>query len=1116
MFQRIKTKYPIIVLSILILISFLLAFINVRGDSFTSRSKDWSNLDNIVTAAESNTYPYNSDNKNIVINSVGMDVLYGSRKPLVAYAGELPESAIKNDDGDYVDNFSGMYSVNGTSLSCDNTHKGGTSNNGISAYDYWGFDDCSTCQNSILPLSNGKATLNDMEQVNGTDEGVISLRLNAASNYSSSFAIKNIIYGGLNFVSLAAVFILSLLLTAKNLDTDIILKILRLDNLVDTFRDTFIFNSTTGKLSVFTAFCIIMLLFSLVAYAIRYAKGQNKTDSFLNIILRALLGVLIIGMCLTGRISTLGSSVSNITSKLLYAVAGSLSSNYSGKTFLTDIIDNENENKVIQLQEMSLINKTYIDLQICGQFNVDDIEELNIKNLGDSNGAIAKSTWANLDGVDIKENFSNNLGYYFWFADTSAINKTDLNIKYPETNSAAIRDKMSSVETYLQKCYNNARENNNSTTKTEILKISNGLACPNAWVKLLNILLFIAILVLLMLCLFKYGVNVVIAKIELFFALLGLTIAGPLMITNKKGLVEKGKVILGMLLVNFINVTVYSIVFDLILYIVASICSGGLVDEIVTLVLLIFLFKFNPYIQEAIKKMLENTERTISPAYNNAHRGIKNWSRKEANKLVNSYDNSSKIVGYDENGNAITERRKGNALSRAMHQAQNNVFNDGAQRESNHKIRKDGKTDLKNSKAQTRDAKRKAADASVKNTEKVIANQAEATKKTMEKKADELRKDIYTEDEQGIEFDTDKLTQDELSSKNTIDELTANIESIKENSEYKDLLKQKHDLAQENKKLAAEGKEQKEMDAEANEKLLSYQAELSSYNLKKKSEIKKLKAEIDERTARQVIKQYGLEGKAETLDEAAKFKAQADNDTALRKALRDQINFAAEDANKKITGKKIGSKDVANKEALTTQAAAMYRMKELDEGLLISSEQEAKEEVKKAVDMVVQNNDKTLSDPNIQAAKAQYIETSINPNLSRSDKREMKKQNRKDINDATNQHVANLGLGKQNHKLAKEEHGRLFKATTSMAEQMSTAVGQLDVKKKKNNQESRRQPVNYNKPNGRGPTGPDPNRPNPNKPQSNSSNRNNEDYTRNYNSDYYDSDNRNSDYHNDF
>ena len=166
--------------------------------------------------------------------------------------------------------------------------------------------------------------------------------------------------------------------------------------------------------------------------------------------------------------------------------------------------------------------------------------------------------------------------------------------------------------------------------------------------------------------------------------------------------------------------------------------------------------------------------------------------------------------------------------------------------------------------------------------------------------------------------------------------------------------------------------------------------------------------------------------------------------------------------------------------------------------------------------MVVQNNDKTLSDPNIQAAKAQYIETSINPNLSRSDKREMKKQNRKDINDATNQHVANLGLGKQNHKLAKEEHGRLFKATTSMAEQMSTAVGQLDVKKKKNNQESRRQPVNYNKPNGRGPTGPGPNRPNPNKPQSNSSNRNNEDYTRNYNSDYYDSDNRNSDYHNDF
>ena len=88
---------------------------------------------------------------------------------------------------------------------------------------------------------------------------------------------------------------------------------------------------------------------------------------------------------------------------------------------------------------MALINKGYIDLQICTQFSVDNINDLKFKNLGISSYDMSDDSGvrSHLYGMSSGNTYydlANNLGYYFWYADSGASgNKPYMNNSYPAT-----------------------------------------------------------------------------------------------------------------------------------------------------------------------------------------------------------------------------------------------------------------------------------------------------------------------------------------------------------------------------------------------------------------------------------------------------------------------------------------------------------------------------------------------------------------------------------------------------------------------------------------------------------------------------------------------------------
>ena len=1070
MFKKLRQASPIIVLIIMLIISTFYAFMTVyAADGFATKDKNWDRIKNSLASSSDETYPYNATN-DITITSVGMDITYGTTRPLVTYIGEVPERETKKDNGDYIDNFAGTYSVGGTSLDCGGTHGEGDACNGVSAFDYWGFDDCTTCQANILPLNDDhNATLAQMQNVNS--DSVISLRLYALSNYTSSW-FENIIYAIVKFFANFGTMLISVIIGAKNINMEEIMEVLQLDKLITSFKDVFI--GKDGQISAFMAFCIIMFIFAVVAYVIRYVKGGQKESSILNLISTALIGLLVIGMSMAGNLTDLGGSLSNVAAELMYATTGSLSDSSqntaNSKVFLTEIEDENNTNKVIQLQEMSFINKAYIELQICAQFNVKGIDKLNLSNLHDSDGTIAKNTLEMIGDGDFEENFGNNLGYYYWFANSSATEKTDLNATYPDTNTVAAKQKLSSMITYLQKCYNAAVEDGDTAAQNRIKDIILAFASPRGSQGIVTILIYTVVLVVLALCLFKYALNVMMSKIGLFLALMGMTIAGPLMVTNNKKLVGTGKHIMGLLVVSFIHITVYSIVFDLILYLVSAVISPDLIDLLVAAVLTILLFYFNPIIQNTLKRALENVERNVAGEYSQNKRAMKNWANTKMRNAVNSYDRKSKIVGYDENGEAIRQNNAGNRLSKLLHQAQNNVFNEGTQRQGILKINAEQNEARRREIANSNSAKRRAAEALVEKTQDKISKSATAYKKQLEFEANERKKDAYAVDEYGTTFNEENLTASELEKKREIDRLINqyNNTHFSKEQEEQDLLNDRSTIEQQlknaqdtknsldnNPEASTKTKVQASMHLakmqekynENQRKLDALAKEREAFDNEQRQRAEKINtnsrnlvAEIDNRVINDTLKANDLDGYS-TIDEAAEHTAQNDHKDELSKAINNQITVAAIDANTKQKGK-IGAESTVNREAVESLAAAEYQKKQLENNQLVSDKREAVEQSKQIVDAVMRKNNSHAGDAAVTAARMEHDKAWQEHGIKK--KVEGHKTALQHTKEAKAADKANKAEGKAIYKEAKKDNGRHASHAT-ISEQINSSMKQLET-----------------------------------------------------------------------
>lgn len=1088
--QLLKKVCPIILLLVVFITAISFCFTHVHaGESFAENSAAWSNIQNSLYAKESDTYPYNSTTLSPYsslskgnVKAVPLDVLYGTTKGfgLTEYHGEVPY--VQTYDGDNrTTGFGNKYAKPGTTI------ESGSKNNpgGVDAKTYWGFENGTVNGMSISKDANS-AKLSDYEKIN--DSEIISLRLYALANTNGGFFgaigsfFSNLLYMvGVGLASLATM-LLSLIVTAKNIDIESIMNMLNLKGLSDIMTNNFIFNSDNLALSPFALFALIMFIFAIVVYAINYAKGRDRQNGLKDIILTALIGILVIGMCLSGNIVTLGSTAADAANKLMATIAGVTTSN-SGNVFGTDINDSQNTNKVAQISEMSMINKIFIDMQICAQFGVSDINDLNVTKLGDysaylanegcyyisgqkyqvgpTNGILMQyvdksTTPTGVSNVNMMTEFNNNLGYYYWFANSSVSKKTVQNVVFPSTNSNVVEDKLDAIITYLQAIYNYNIKVNQTSQNAVIRNIILSLARPNGASGCLSLLLLTAILVIMGICLFKYCLNVMIGKLELFLSILGLAVAGPLMLTTNKKLVQTGKSIIGMIPVAFIEITIYSIIFDIIVYLVASLMSTNILQLLVLLFLIILLMKFNPVLQEKIKQLLDNTTRVISPTLSNTKRAIKTYTRQKVNGLINDYDKSKKVVGYDKDGNEIYKERGGNALSKLMHQGYNTIYNDGMQREGFRKINKQQNEINARNITKSNLEKRRDAEARINDTMNIINEDATALKSDVAIAEKEYQDNYYTVNGDEIIYNEDNLSEEEKLKVQEIVNMKAEAESIKNNATYKKLMAEKNYIdAQNNAHKNEEGYELKKFDEAKLQKLESLTNQAND-KIKIASELNaSLKQSIDNRAIDYAYDKVGLDknvegaNSTEKLNNATILKAQQQHYDELHKALQDGINTIREEVNTKQSAKIGSSSATVNKDAITSSATMMYKKKQLEDGKAVHIDSNDQQNINHIVGTIVKRNDSNNNSDKDKLDKAKNG-LSRAQSIHDEDKRNEAVENANNNIEAIKEEIkADKKEGKDNYKASKKENGKVIPATID--EQLNTMINNYNSNKSSTN-----------------------------------------------------------------
>lgn len=1067
--QKFNTYCSIAFVMLLLLTGTLYSVVQVSAQQgFTRHDSAWYNLDEGMANRKGDTYPYNSDSA--TVNAVSLDVAYGTTRSLIQYYGEVPYDSCYNGD-EATDNFEGIYAQYGTGLhhsTNSNYFLAGDTNNVSggkweNCENFWGIDPIdyevtsatsyskSVDSTDVASTDDGFVTLSGLEAVNA--ENVKSLRLYALSNSGSgSIWLSNLFYMGMNYLAKFVIWILSLIVSAKNIDTGFILEALHLDDLMEKVTSVMIWDSETSHLSIFMGAAIVLFIFGIVAFVWKYATGKDKEQSVLSIVVTALVGLLIVGACLTGRIASLGSSLSNGVTNIMSTVAEAMQ---GANSFVIDVSDSENANKIAQMREMALVNKGYIDLQICTQFGVDEVTdlnftELNFSTLNTADASLVRDHLYGMSSGNTYLEFDNNLGYYYWYANSGASGtKPYRNKTYPETNTVAAQQKLNSMITMLQVAYN--KSNTTQEQKDNIKGVILALAHPNGWAGMLTMLLYTAILILLMMVTWKYALNVLIGKLELFFGLLGFAFAGPMILSAKPQLVKTGRTIMGMVAVAIIEIFFYGVLFDFILFLIASLLSTNVLQLLVVLGVLLLLMKFNPYIQEKIKSLLDTVERNVSPNFSNAKRTMKMRARTGMQQAMANYDKGTHIVGYDKDGNAIERANAGNALSKLMHQANNTFLTDATQHQSALKINSEMNASRERNEKLADDALLKASNEKARAVIESVNKETDSKIKAFKNDVSDEKSTKYNED--GT-YNMDNLSADEKISAQAYNDCKAKLDEAKNQQA---LLRQK--LASANEMADGAIKAAKIAETESQMKIMAKEVDKISSEVDASKKV--LEKQISDNATRKIASQRGFtaedlekaggEDLATMASNAIATKTQQSHKAELQSALQSGI-----DANKKratiSTGKKIGGKNEVNEAAITESAIYMQQLAELDNGVKMSSNEEARKKTADAVRKAVEYGENAQihevqytgvtsvsRDEAVSQAKAELKRAKSMNAVSADEKRrkeESIKAAQEKVNTAKAEAKANRKEAKSDRKEAYEEYdGNAVKSSRASLEQ---------------------------------------------------------------------------------
>lgn len=950
-------------------IIFFSSFSAVYALGLGKHNNVWDNLGDELGGSQTDTYPYNRIGQSDWsgnIKSVGMDVLYGTTHGIVLYYGEVPHDETFNKDK-RIDAWNGYPYREKTSIA--------STKDGIDPFVYWG----------TKLEGKTEVTIEDLENVNTSDK-IVSMRLYALSVSPTQFGfwLGNIFYIMQVFFAGLGTKIINLLVIAKNIDMSFILESLGLQKLSEVANKAFIWNpeaGAKGQISIFTAFCILIFLVSIVGYAISYARGTKKTMDIKEVLIPVFVGLIIIGMCLSGRINTLGSALSNGVTKVCNTIAGIATDSSGGSVFITDVSgDPKYENRCIQIQEMSLVNKCFIDMQICTQFGVSGIGKLNMISL--PNGS-ANTKYLMYDkSLDFNTEFGNNLGYYYWFADSNAADKTSKNITYPKTSPTANEEKMSSMITFLQACYNSA---NTEGQKESIRNIVYSFAKPHTMVGALRMFLFFGIMVMLALCLWRYVKDILVAKLKMLLALLGMAVAGPLMITGKPKLVQTGKDILGIILISFIEITIHSIMFDAILFAVGIVIAPDLLRLVVTFFLILLLWHFNKKLNEQIHKATESIERSVissngivAQAKRSAHNYLRDRPARWLEERARKYDEGTSANGKSHAGNlrsrmlhlaadsastngkgftkitaeSIKARKKSNAEydRERLHEATENVQK--IEQEMNSKI--SNLNDIVNN--QTKDQIEAAKNDQSKWTEEEVLANSAAYKATFLRDAagEKIQQEMETlsQGSAGVKsaYDNAKLNRD--ANGNVIPKVDENGNCVDDDNNVL-CTKEEFDEYQSHMNALKEAREDfKKHDKKVKEEKQKFDASIE--NRVKASTLANIDSNIINEEDKAAIQKKIDEG--QDVNSAITSAVQESRKEGYEAALRQELKVANELSDKKLEPKKIGGAKRVNVDAVETANVATLKMAQLQAGVKVSSTDEAKTLMKSITEQTVKNN----------------------------------------------------------------------------------------------------------------------------------------------------------------
>lgn len=704
-------------------------------------------------------YPFNQTD--VVISKVGFDVLYGTNRALVTYLGEIPYVNTRKEDGT---TFTGLgkfpYMSDSPSI--------------IDGFDYWGNTGVKSTESQDTKDKVNAVDKTSLESVNA--ESIKSLRLYALSNSNHDWFGNFFYWLASNLIGITTMFY-SLIIVVKSIELKVIMDTLNLNEVGKFITETFAYSIDSNgqvKMSPLMILSLVLLFCSICSLTYRFLKGKTSgglKELFTEIIVVMFVGFILINVGNTNKTESIGSSISNILTTVLSRANPNVSET---GIFATTVSGTNNNTEVMNYTiQMSAINKTYIDVQLSTQFGVNSIDDLNLSNFTDDE-SIKKTLVDDLTMID------ENLGYYFWFANSGARDLVNNSVPTISNNQ---QQKLSKMITFLQKSYNKALDEGNVDRQEKIKKIILSLSQPSVWWGFAKMILLFVIFTYLIIVTFKYGIKVALGKLLLLFSILGLPVAGVLILSGNKKMVESGKSIIGLTIVAILQITVFSVFFDVILFVVSSILTNNLVSMLITFIALLLFNKFNPIIMERLNKFVKSNSSKLSPMYNdmiNKSRAIWGNTSRNMKDYLNTPD---KVLGVDENGNAILGvGRFKRFASRAVAQIDNAVNTTAVNRQSMRKVDKQEKlrqTNLQNN-----------AEDRVNRANKFIADKAiKEVEGSVRLQQQYMLSDIVGEDNDGkITYNLSNLTGKELELHNNIGMMEQRLESIKNSEGYKRLL----------------------------------------------------------------------------------------------------------------------------------------------------------------------------------------------------------------------------------------------------------------------------------------------------------------------------------------